>query len=603
MHAIKFHPANDDYQAKEISQFDIKNLRRKIILFAIAAALAIGLICKFILVSGRFFNGATSIELTNISENAINETMAKHLANLQMFDKNFIMPGNTKKLNLRSLIQKGNIRIVPADTHTISIIATGKDKIFVRNLLKFITESYISDTAERQRREFENLTRRQQAELEKYRKLNKQYQLVKEKLTKLAQTIPNERFDKAIIKYTQDIQKEITLSEKYVNQLSNLNQKISQIRAELRNPTIQIDPKKLEQARKNNRLYTGDYNMLKLKHQAYLYYFKKEAKQLSNSISALRKALQQLSQNVSKRLDMNLPEELTDDLLELNLAAELYEGKLARFQERWTRYFNKLLELISDPKQADFSSIITVLSQLRQNLLKGAGQLPTKLYQLSKKLQRGKKNRTKSGLSKILIRNVARSNVTPQLDKCIELWNQTIFHLNRLFPDGNVRLKTLSRICSRLQSRLKITDKNIKYKLEREQLIRKKHILQRQLVGLQLEFEQTSRMLINTYKKISDCQTKLNKLGKAWPEWENLKLASINLEGQLNLVASQLKHKNISKPSTEHLKAGPILITARNHFGIKSENEFWVAFIVSVITFGIIAAIQLFFTPKFLIKR
>ncbi len=601
MHAIKFHPAQDDiHQLEQTPKLNDPNFVRKAILFALALAIALGLICKMMLAYGRFFQGATSIEIKNVSEKDSKYSITRHLANLQLFDKNFVLPGNKNAIKVAELIKTGDIRIVPTDNHTISIFATGEDKIFVRNILKFITESYISDVKEKQQKQLENISRQQKHKIEQFQKLNQQYKAIQEKLANLSRLIDNEHFDKAISKYIAIMQKDIKLSEQYVNKLSELNQKISQVRAELRNPTIQIAPDKLEKARKENRMYMGDYNMLKLKHQAYIYYFKKEANQLSQSISSLRKALQKLSENVSKRLDMDLPAELTDDLLELNLAAELYEGKLTRFQERWTRYFNKLTEIIADPRQADFSSLITVLSQLRQDLRKGLGQLPTKLYNLSQKLQRGGNIRKKSGLSKILIRNIARSNLTPQLDRCIELWNKTLFHLNRLFPDENIRLKTLARICSRLQSRLKITDKNIKYKLEQKQLIRKKRLLQRQLVQLQLEFEQTSRALIGTYEKLSTSQTKLAKLGKAWPKWEKLKLASINIESQLKLASKQIKNENISNLSSEHLKAGPILITARNRFGLKPENELMISIISGLITFILIASIQLAIVPKFL---
>ena len=465
--------------------------------------------------------------------------------------------------------------------------------------MKFVTESYISEATDRRRQQLENLNRQQQIALAKYRKLQQQHKTVQEKLKKFTQSIATGKFDSAILKYTESLGKDIAVSEKYVGQLEELNKKLSQVRAEIRNPTIEIDPDKLERARKANRAYMGDYNMLRLKHRAYLYYFRKEASQFMSSLDQLRSALQKLNDSISKRLDMDLPSGLTDDLLELNLAAELYDGKLARFQSRWKRYYDKLSELIDDPLKADFSSVTTVLSQLRQDLLKGAGQLPVKLNQLSEKLQKGNIKR-KSGLSKILIRNVARSSVAPQLDRCIELWNQTIFHLNSLFPDGNIHLKTFSRVCSRLQMRLKLTDRNIKYRLEQEQLAQKKRQLQRQLVQLQLEFQQNAQMLIDTYQKIAQSQSALAKLGQWWPEWEKLKLTAINAKGALVLMERQLKQKNISPPTPEHLKAGPVLVTARNRFGIKAENEFYVSLLTGLIAAGVILAIQLGFTLKFL---
>jgi len=599
-HAIKFHPVDDEYQSIDSDAVDIKAFRRKTILLAVIVGLIIGLICKSILVTGRYFQGVVSIEIKDVKGARLKDAMTRNLAGLQILDKTLILPNNTtSQLTLGEMMQKGQLRFFPADDHTISISAIGDDKIFVRNLLKFVTESYISEVTDHQRRELENLNRQQQSELAKYRKLQQQYKALQEKLRKFAQSIETGKFETAIVKYTRLMGEDITLSEKYVTQLEELNKNLSHIRAELRNPTIEIAPDKLERARKANRAYMGDYNMLKLKHQAYLYYFRKEANYLTSSLAQLRTALQKLGESISKRLDMDLPSGLTDDLLELNLAAELYEGKLARFQSRWTRYYDKLSELISEPTKADFSSVTTVLSQLRQDLLKGSGQLPTKLNQLSEKLQTGKMKR-KSGLSKILIRNVARSSVTPQLDRCIELWNQIVFHLNSLFPDGNVHLKTFSRVCSRLQSRLKLIDRNIKYRLEQEQLARKKRHLQRQLVQLQLEFQQNAQMLIDTYRKILQSQSQLSKLGQSWPEWEKLKLTSIKAEGSLALMERQLKQKNISLPAPEHLKSGPVLVTARNRFGIKAENEFYVSLLVSLIAAGLIAAIQFGFTLKFL---
>ena len=223
---------------------------------------------------------------------------------------------------------------------------------------------------------------------------------------------------------------------------------------------------------------------------------------------------------------------------------------------------------------------------------------------MAKRLQKGNRPTKRRGLSRLLIRNVARSDIMPQLSNCVELWNQTIFHLNRLFPDSNVRLKTLSRICSRLQSRLALIDRNIKYQLEREQLIKKKRMLQRQLAQLQLEFEQVSHSLINTYAKLSPIQAELNKIGKKWPEWEKLKLAAINLKGQLELASRELKDDTLLKKQThEILKAGPILVTARNRLGVKAKNEFWISFLTGLIACGFMIALQLVIVPRFIASK
>jgi len=98
-HAIKFHPVDDEYQSIDSDAVDIKAFRRKTILLAVIVGLIIGLICKFILVTGRYFQGIVSIEIKDVKDARLKDAMRRNLAGLQILDKTLILPNNTTSHN------------------------------------------------------------------------------------------------------------------------------------------------------------------------------------------------------------------------------------------------------------------------------------------------------------------------------------------------------------------------------------------------------------------------------------------------------------------------------------------------------------------------
>ena len=284
---------------------------------------------------------------------------------------------------------------------------------------------------------------------------------------------------------------------------------------------------------------------------------------------------------------MQLPEDLSDDLLEMNLAVEKYEGQLAHFQQRWERYQAKLLELLAEPATADFDGVGTLLSQLRQDLLQRSAQLPAHLEGLYNQLRQGMAgNSNQPGkLSGLTARNVAASALASNLEQVQDAWRKVSFHLNRLFPDGNVRLLTLGRVCRSLQWRLNFRESRLKQMIEQQQLAAQRRETQGRLMGLQKDFEAASGSLVALYRQFAGDQRQLADLAHRWPQLQRLQEAVRDNEVRQTAMEKELAGQTAAG-GPEQLETRPVMVRTCSYAGINPRWESPISAFAGVVWHG-----------------
>ncbi len=586
LRAIKYHPADTESETVEHNPKLKKNNVWTVLIFAAILGCALGIASKLILVSGRYYQAEGVVEITGVKGAERYDALRRNLAGLMTFSRKI---RNTVTVN--ELMKQGKLNIFVSKDKDITLKLIGEDKSNLRNITEFILAEYIADFSARQKLAKSQLSAQQANSAKEYQTLREKYASLNSRLSKATNSLTNNQLDQAIVAICATMKSKIDKSAGIVNSLSNINSELTQARGELLNPIVRIDPERLARAEKNDRSYTGDYNLLKLRHQTYLYYLKKEMSGLRDGLTKLRSHLQSISRHVGKHLTGSVPADLADDILELNLAAELYDGKISRFENKCNRYWDKILQMLSDPEKADFAGTATLLSQLRQDLFTRCGDLPKQLRGLYEKLYRGrgKSAKRRSILSGTVARNIVSSAVVHDLDESLQMWNKIVFHLNRHFADGNVRLKTIGRMCRAMQSRIKLRKRKIIQKIERKQLAEKKRKLRKKISQLQIAFEQKSKTLIAAYKGLRTDQQKLAKIGKSWPEWQNLTKSINDTKYQLARIE---KTQNMSKTLPislwrESLHPGPVIVTAENSFNIPAKWESSLSLLIGLAATGL----------------
>jgi hypothetical protein len=311
----------------------------------------------------------------------------------------------------------------------------------------------------------------------------------------------------------------------------------------------------------------------------YLAAFRPEIQGLAESMQTLREHLQAVSKAISKQLELKLPSDLSDDLLEMSLAVEKYDGQLARFQERWARYSDKLLAMLANPAEADFDGAQTLLSQLRQDLVQRCSTLPTHLEGLARQLREGRspegqdgKNNKPGKLSNLTARNVADSAITGEVEQSVECWRELNYHMNRLFPDGNVTLLTLGRLCRSLQWRLNLRGGQLQQELEEQQIAAQKREAQIRLDSLQKDFEKTSADLTAAFKTFHDDEQKIADVSRRWPASEKAKNALARIATEMADLEMKLSPAG-SAGTLETLEAMPVKVLEYTHAGFDARHE------------------------------
>lgn len=532
----------------------------------IGVGLAVQGYCRLL----RYYQAEGRIAVGGVSEDTVAATLRKHLAGLQTSEL-VIHPGDspTESVSLPELMRQGRLSVFPSDNQTISLMVTGSGKDAVRTLAEQIAGVYVAYVTGSQHAQSSKATGRQERLFTGYKQLQQEHERVRVRIAQVVQGLPQDRIDTLLTTVSDKIQERVKEAEGQIGTLATINKAIGALREELVHPTIRLDPERWAHVKSSDRLYSGDLKVLRARHAEYLAILQADMKGLTEALDQVRRGLGGLGGIIGKQLQMKLPEDLSDDLLEMNLAVEKYEGQLAHFQERWDRYRAKLGELLSDPAAADFDGTGTLLSQLRQDLSRRCEQLPTHLDGLLNQLRQGNPGEPGAKLSSLTARQVAASAISPGLEPVQDTWRKVTYHLNRLFPDtrGNVALLTLSRVCRQLQWRLNFRERQLRQILEQQMLASRKREAQNKLVGLQKEFERTSEALIGLYRGLAADQGQLARIAKRWPELQKLQESIHDIERRMAGMENELgTHQALLGP--ERLEVRPVIVRARSHTGM-----------------------------------
>jgi hypothetical protein len=568
---------------------------RTVLLFVLAVGLGMGLIGKAFFLGMRYYQAEGRISIGGLTGEGYSFAVRKHLLGLMTSDLS-ITPGDDPetKISIQELMRQGNLYFFPSDSQTISLFVNGPGKNQARKYAEEITSAYVSYVTGNQNARTAKVTGRREQAFSSYKQLRQEHERLQVEMNKLSHGLPRGgNLDEVLAGVSDKIRTRIGEADALIGKLNKINGDIAALRDELVHPVLKLDPQRWLEIKNSDRLYSGDRNVLKVRHEEYFSSLQTDMNGLTGSLDQERKLLQTLGEAISKQLQLQLPEDLSDDLLEMNLAVEKYEGQLARFGERWERYQAKLKELLSDPTQADFDGIGTLLSQLRQDLLQRAGRLPGHVEGLYNQLKQGSAGGNLSGLT---ARQVASSGMSGTVEQILDTWRRLAFHLNRLFPDGNVRLLTMGRTCRSLQWRLNFREKQLKQIVEQQLLASQKRETQNKLVVLQKEFGETSGRLIGLYRQFAADQGELGDLVKRRPEVVKVQESLKGVEGKMAGMEKELGTANHAfAAGPEQLEVRPVIVRAASHLGIDPKWEtLWAVLLAGI---GAIAVMGYFNRP------
>jgi hypothetical protein len=533
----------------------------KKVLLALAIGVGIGLLVKLHFVSTRYYQAEGRIAIENVSEAGRSSAMKHHLANLQ----------NGNDATLMELMKKGVASVFALDEQTISVRVSDRDVLRAYSLARGMTQNYVTSVVEKQTIQSRQMTGDQAKLLTVYGKLQGDRETLKKQADEIKTKLPSGELGEYLGKMSGQMQARIGASNSLVDRMNQINIDINHYRGEVVHPTISVDQARLDAMKNADRRYHGDYVLLAGKHEAYVGNLKTEMDAMEQSLGELRGHLSAISAATTKQLELKLPSDLSDDLLEMNLAVEKYDGQIAHFSERWTRYREKLIELIGAPASADFDGLQTLLSQLRQDLQQRCASMPTHLDGLYRQVQQGQQG--KSGMSGVTARNVASSAVAGEIENGLESWRQVTLHMNRMFPDGNVNLLTLGRLCRSVQWRLNFREKQIRQDLEEQQIAACKREAQLKVDSLQKEFETTSGKLVGAFGEFSKDQQTMVQISKEWPRLEKVQQAMGLIDREMASIEGELNSDPAKRISQEKIEALPVLTRECNYAGISTGAE------------------------------
>jgi hypothetical protein len=558
---LRLHPADEpDPVIPPPERRPFANCRKQI-LIALAIGAGIGLLTKLHFVSTRFYRAEGRIAIREVSEAGRSAVMAHHLSNLQRGqDKTFT-----------ELMQKGQALVFASDDQTISVMVSDSDSHRARDLAAEFIQTYAARAIEQQTLQNRKMTSDQAKVIAIYRKLQTDRNALKEQADAISTTLPKDDMGEYLGKLASQMQTRIGVSDGLVSRMNQINADINHYRGEMVHPTITVDQVRLDQMKNADRRYHGDNLLLTGKHGAYVANLTVEMDGVGASLDELRSHLQAASAAVAKQLELKLQPELSDDLLEMSLAVDKYDGQVAKFRERWERYRAKLLEMIAVPASANFDGFQTLLSQLRQDLQQRCSQMPTHLEGLYNQLRQGQQG--KGGLSSLTARNVACSAVAGELESGLESWRKVTLHMNRLFPDGNINLLTLGRLCRSIQWRLNLREKQLRQELEEQQMIACKREAQVKVDSLQKEFEETSKTLVASFGQFSKDQQAMVQISREWPKLEKVRQAIVLIDREMASIEGELNSDPANRIGQEKLEVLPVITRMCNYAGIGPSGE------------------------------
>ncbi|MFA5863955.1 MAG: hypothetical protein WC975_04630 [Phycisphaerae bacterium] len=576
---LRLHPAPTEEPVEKNKPHGRSEGDWKILAFVLAVGAGLGILSHVYFSFMRYYRAEGRIVIKGISQEVYPSAVRKHLVGMLSCN---LPIGTDEQTSIQKLIRQGQLSIFPSDKQTISLLVSGSDRESTRKLVEDIALSYVAYMNENQGPQSPEI-------LKEYKELQLQHGRMRLQISNLTQDLPHEKIDQVLNTVSRRIQDRGTEADGLISRLDKVNKDISALRDQLAHPTLKLDPQRWNQIRHSDRMYSGDLNALRGKHADYMSNLESDMKELTSSLNQLHNLLKTISAKISQQLQIQLPEDLSDDLLEMNLAVEKYDGQVVRFGERWERYQAKLVELLSSPAEADFDGIGTLLSQLRQDLLQRCSRLPTRMEGLFNQLRQGSGQPGK--LSGLTARNVASSGISGDLGQVLDTWRKITFHLNRLFPDGNVNLLTLGRVCRSLQWRLNFREKQLRQMIEEQQLAIQKRETQNNLVLLQKEFEQTSGKLIELYRQFSGDQRQWVDISKRWPALQRTQESIRKNEIQMAQIEKELGEENVSL-GHERLETRPAIVRAYSYAGIDPKWEILWMILPVIIGLGVTGVLR-----------
>ncbi len=531
---IKFHPPKDQHS------IDHNRYRRFVVICVIFSAL-VTIVLRQVLISFRYYIATIEVKVDSPIDGRT--SLEYHLGGLILGDVRFIDPKHGAA-TMQRLIEDGKAYIwADKDAGKILVSVKSDSSASAQNLAELIVQNYVA-RFEEYRKKYRNKIESQLSKLnEQYAQLGVEKQRIESQLSKLRSKF-QATGDSVTLSQIDRVQNLLKLADKKASELKALRTRLTLLRSQLSSPTITVSEELIERVRKSDPQYTGDFRLLVKRYRKYLYYLKKELKLTSTTIKNLRKELQQIVSVLSSQLELDLPSDLIDDLLELNLLLEVYDGKLAVFEDQWNRYSEKILFTMSDPIDADYTNITTVILQLKRSLLQSLGDIPSKLKFLYQRLSKANPQK-RTRVSEYLIRNIVRSDIVDGVEKVVSLWNTLLYHIDNSLPNKNVHLLAMGKSCKLLQNRIKLRDRYLISKLERKLLLERKQEIKTELEKLQLAFEEKTAEIMKIYSNVASAEKKLSEVGESIPTLRNL---------VRNLIDIELKMAGIEKRKLKEQK-------------------------------------------------
>lgn len=561
-------------------------------LIGAAVALVMWLIVQFAFAQMRMFVVQGSIAITTTSPKLQQAALTRHLGRLYLTALQTPAAGADTPTSVAQLVSDHKLQIYAGNEKTIVLVAEDTSANVARDLIKRLQTGYIMDFEQLQNQQTLNSQHANEKQLAEKNRLTDRYRLAQNAFDEFNRSVSTAGpLDAAIPAMGKKLGERLTSLAELGNRLTDLRDQMYRADMELRNPTVQIDAKRFEQIALANPQYAGDHRMLQAKHDQYVNAFTEQASAVEGRLESLQKSLKTLSSGITRQLELELPAKLADDLMELNLAGELYQGQIAEFQKRWPDYRDTMMKSLSDATTADYDGLQTTLSKVRQDLTQRCENLPTQLNTLFDRLSTGSDSPAeKPGqLSRAAVRNIASSTLRHDVEQVLTSWRQTTDQIDAMFPESNVQLRTVGRVARSLQTRLAAKEQRIREELTQEYLVAAKKHAREELDKLQAQFQQASAEMTTGYEDLGTLQKSLSKLTDSWPEWQKLSRQLDTAKAEITATTEVLAGAHIDVWD-EVLTAGDLETSRTSRAGVIGRHETFFSLIVALAA-GALAAL------------
>ncbi|NLX05994.1 MAG: hypothetical protein GXY33_12715 [Phycisphaerae bacterium] len=553
--------------------------RRRLALGLAAVAVGLGLAATFVaklaLVNLRFFQASGEVRISGVVPQQESAALMRHLGRMYLATVDLPAGGSVRTIALADLISDGRLRITTSGSQTIGLAVREGSWSSARELVERIGASTVNEFQKAKGQRIAAADQTQRDRITAQQSLQARQKELMEKLAAAAEgRADGGELDRSIVELGKKLQGSLAGAAELNRSLGGIREAIYRAEAEMENPTINVDPAVIQQTAMADKLFAGDYRMLGVKHAAYLAGFRAELSEAGGALTRLEKHMQGLSERVGKQLVLDLPGEVADDLLELNLSAELLETNLVGFRERWRQYEQKLVEMLADGQTADYDGAQTILSQARQELTQRCGELAGQIQTLFERLRSGggADARRPGGLSGATVRNVASSAIAHDVEQVSEAWTRLTWHIDRTFPEANVQLRMLTRLCRSLQARLRHRHEQVREQVEDRYRVAAKREAREELNRLQGEFHRRSSEVAATYEQLLTDQQALCGLTEKWPAWRELNTELDKLNVELAASTAGLAEMGV-EIWPEQLETGPVEVARMSRAGVLGDHE------------------------------